>query len=73
MEPSNVTVFSFEVFEADGRSFMPFKATREAIESRYQGTVIDGTAEVVPVTALDEEGAYRRRSGWTEQHLALID
>lgn len=72
MEASNVTVYSFDVFEADGRSFMPFKATRADIESRYNGAILDGTAEVVSVTDLDEQGHYRRWSGWTEQHFARI-
>jgi hypothetical protein len=72
MESSNVTVYSFDVFGVHGRCFMPFKATREDIELHYNGAVLDSTAEVVPVTALDSEGHYRRWSGWTEQHFALI-
>jgi hypothetical protein len=36
--------------------------------------VIEGTAEVVPSSALDAQGHYRRwGSGWSEQHFALID
>jgi hypothetical protein len=73
VEPSNVTVYSFDVFDLEVRSFMPFKATREDIESHYNGAIIEGTAEVVPATALDSEGHYRRWSGWTEQHFALIN
>jgi hypothetical protein len=53
---------------------MPFKATREEILSRYHGQIIEGTAEVVPQTLLDNDGHYRRwGSGWTEQHFALIN
>ena len=74
VEPSNVTVYSFDVFDVEGRCYMPFKATREAITARYRGQVIEGTAEVVPQSALDDEGRYRRwGSGWTEQHFALIN
>jgi hypothetical protein len=73
VESSNVTVYSFDVFDVDGRSYMPFKATREEIVTRYGGQVIEGTAEVVPLAALDDEGHFRRWSGgWTEQHFALV-
>jgi hypothetical protein len=74
VEPSNVTVYSFDVFDVDGRCYMPFKATREEILSRYHGQIIEGTAEVVPQTLLDNDGHYRRWGrGWTEQHFALIN
>ena len=73
MEPSNVTVYSFDVCDADGRCYMPSKATREETTARYRGQVIEGTAEVVPLSELDGEGHYRRwGEGWTEQHFALI-
>ncbi|MDZ5457434.1 hypothetical protein [Azohydromonas lata] len=73
MEPHQVTVYSFDVFDVDGRNYMPFKATREEILSRYGGQLIEGTAETVPLDALDDEGHYRRWSGgWTEQHFALL-
>lgn len=74
MEASNVTVYSFDVFNDDGRSYVPFKATREEIVRRFGGQVIEGTAEVVPRSALDDEGHYRRwGSGWTEQHFAQLN
>jgi hypothetical protein len=74
VEPSKVTVYSFDVFDSDGRSYMPFKATREEITGRFRGQVIEGTAEVVPLSALDGEGHYRRwGGGWTEQHFAQIN
>lgn len=73
MEPSNVTVYSFDVFVENGRSYMPFKATREVIAARYHGQVIEGTAEVVSLFDLDTEGHYRRwPNGWTEQQFALV-
>ncbi len=74
MKPSNVTVYSFDVVGTDGRCYMPFKATREEITARYRGRIIEGTAEVVPLSELDGEGRYRRwGGGWTEQHFALIN
>lgn len=74
MEPSNVTVYSFDVVDAEGRCYVPFKATREEITARYRGQIIEGTGEVVPLSALDSEGHFRRwGSGWTEQHFALIN
>jgi hypothetical protein len=42
----------------------PFKATRSAIEA-LQGKLLPGTCEDVPVSALDEQGRYvRRTSQW---------
>ncbi|NML17782.1 hypothetical protein [Azohydromonas caseinilytica] len=73
MESSKITVYSFDVFDTEGRSYMPFKATREDIAHRYRGTVIEGTGEQVPLLALDKEGRYRRwPEGWGEQHLERI-
>lgn len=43
----------------------PFKATREAIEARYGGQVLEGTAQSVDPSDLDAHGRYRRQpTGW---------
>ena len=73
MEPFGVTVYSFEVLELEGIHHMPFKATREVIESRHGGKVIDGTDEVVPASRLDGDGHYQRwPNGWTLEQLQRI-
>ena len=73
MESSKVTVYSFDVFDTEGRSYVPFKATREDIASRYHGALIEGTAEQVPLSALDAQGRYRRWPvGWDEQQFQRI-
>jgi hypothetical protein len=73
METFSVTVYSFEVVEQAGICHMPFKATREAIESRHGGKIIDGTDEVVPASWLDGDGRYRRwPTGWTLEQLQHI-
>jgi hypothetical protein len=52
---------------------MPFKATREDIESRHGGRIIEGTGEDVAQTVLDCKGGYQRQaSGWTPQRLQQI-
>jgi hypothetical protein len=73
MDPFRVTVYSFEVLELDGVRHMPFKATREAIESRHGGTPITGTEEVVPASELDSDGHYQCwPHGWTLEQLQRI-
>jgi hypothetical protein len=74
MALASVTVYSFEAPDVAGVRHMPFKATREAIESRHGGRVIDGTGEHVPLAALDGEGRYQRQaSGWTPHLLQQIE
>jgi hypothetical protein len=74
MALAQVTVYSFEVLlDSEMMRYMPFKATREAIESRPGGRVIEGSGEEVPAAALDSEGRYRRLdSVWTPQLLQQI-
>lgn len=73
MEPLSVTVYSFEILDLEGIRHMPFKATREDIESRHGGTVIKGTDEVVPASTLDRDGRYHRwAGGWTVEQLQQI-
>jgi hypothetical protein len=74
MPPATVTVFAFEVFDAEGVRHMPFKATREAVEWRHGGHVIEGTGEQVPMQALDGDGRYQRQAiGWTPARLRQIE
>lgn len=73
MESFGVTVYSFEILDEGGMHYMPFKATREVIESRHGGKIIDGTDEVVPVSKLDGSGRYQRwPNGWTLEQLQHI-
>lgn len=74
METVPVMVYSFEVLEPEGVCHMPFKATREAVENRYGGRIIDGTGEEVHQSDLSNEGGYRRQTcGWTPQRLQQIE
>lgn len=60
-------VYNFEFYEAVSKGFVlaPFKARRADVEQRYQGRILEGTAEVVPADALDPQGRYRRvATGW---------
>jgi hypothetical protein len=70
METSGfVTVFNFSEFElgSDAPYVSAYKATRETIVSELKCDVMEGTGEVVPVTALDDKGRYRRfATGWGE-------
>jgi hypothetical protein len=64
-----VRVYSFRLpdptFEL--ASVAPYKATREAIERRFVGEVIEGTGEDVGVDELDPHGCFRRvATGWGE-------
>jgi hypothetical protein len=73
MESACVTVYSFEVVDWDGVRHMAFKATREDIEGRHGGKVIEGTAEVVYASRLDGDGRYQRwPMGWTIEQLQQI-
>jgi hypothetical protein len=67
-----ITVYSFEIPDPVGVRHMPFKATREAIESRHGGKLIEGTAEDVPASDLDEGHYHRWPAGWTAQQLQHI-
>ncbi|CAN5299052.1 hypothetical protein BH11PSE9_BH11PSE9_15300 [soil metagenome] len=68
-QPDTVVVFNFRTLEG-GHEFthlLPFKATREAIESVFGGTVLEGTGQRVERAELDESGRYRRvATGWGE-------
>lgn len=69
VEVRTVTVYAFHTVEGEVETFMhaPFKATREAIVSRYGGRVLEGTAEHVDADQLDAQGRYRRiATGWGE-------
>jgi hypothetical protein len=66
-ESAEVTVYNYLSFDgAQGSRFpAPFKAPRERIETALNGKVLEGTAETVHASQLDEEGRYRRRAtGW---------
>ena len=66
-EPVEVTVYNYLSFDGAQRSPFPapFKAPRERIEKALNGKVLEGTAETVLASQLDEEGRYRRRAtGW---------
>lgn len=62
-----VTVYNFSQFEVG--SDMPvvssFKAQRQAIAKTFKGQVLEGTAEEVPASELDQDGRFRRiATGW---------
>lgn len=62
-----VTVYHFRVYEGAGElpRVIGFKTTRDRIEGDYLGEVIEGTAETIAVTDLDEDGCYHRvATGW---------
>ncbi len=70
-DTETVTVYAFHILgqDTEGFEFAPFKTTRETIEQRYRGRVLEGTAEEVEISALDEEGRYRRiATGWGVLH-----
>lgn len=61
------TVYAFACLDhgVELSSVAPFKATREAIEQRFAGQVLEGTAERVDPDELDAWGCYvRRPTGW---------
>lgn len=62
-----VSVYSFRVFDvlAGAKSVALFKATSEAIATRFAGEPIEGTREEVARDDPDEHGCYRRvATGW---------
>jgi len=62
-----VTVFYFSRFELGSQTpaISSYKATRETIETRLKGKVLEGTGEKVPRDAIDREGRFRRiATGW---------
>jgi hypothetical protein len=66
-ESTEVTVYNYLTFDGGQRSRLPapFKAPRERIETALNGKVLEGTAETVLASQLDEKGRYRRRAtGW---------
>lgn len=65
-EPGEVLVYAFQVYDARTKDeqTVPYKAPLERIE-QAGGRPLLGTAEAVPVEALDREGRYRRiATGW---------
>ena len=66
-DPPEVTVYNYQTFDLGQKSRIPapFKAPRERIETALNGKVLEGTAETVLKSQLDDEGRYRRRAtGW---------
>ena len=64
-----VKVYGFAVFDAQQGAMRPsrYKASRELIATRFNGEVLEGTAEFVDADALDENGRYRRvATAWGE-------
>jgi hypothetical protein len=64
-----VTVYSFRVFDLESKDMQVsgYKATRKAIGALRRAEVLEGTAEQVPASALDEHQHFRRRAtGWGE-------
>jgi hypothetical protein len=57
-----VRVYGFAVFDMEAGAMRPsrYKAPRDLIETRLNGAVLEGTAELVDSEALDDEGRYRR-------------
>lgn len=65
--PPTVTVFNFRLFGPNegGGIQPPYKATRDKIVQQLRGVVLEGTAEEVEPSMLDDEGIYRRvATGW---------
>lgn len=74
MASRTVTVYSFEVMDGGGRSYVPFKATREDISAHYGGQIIEGTGEDVRMSDLDEHGRLRRlATGWDPTNLGQLE
>lgn len=62
-----VTVYNFSQFEigSDTPVLSGFKAQRQAIAKIFRGQVLEGTAEEVPESELDQDGRFRRvATGW---------
>lgn len=68
-ERKKVTVYSFWVqeFLPESATLATFKASREDIQQKFKGQVLEGTGEQVLVSELDSEGRHRRiATGWGE-------
>ena len=64
-----VTVFGFKMFDLETREMQVVgcKATLDAIGRLGLAEPVPGTAEDVPLGALDDQGRYRRvATGWGE-------
>jgi hypothetical protein len=64
-----VTVYNFRTFDQGVEASEPtrYKATRERIAELREALILEGTAEQVPRSALDDQGFYRRiATGWGE-------
>lgn len=62
-----VTVYNLSQFEigSDTPVVSGFKAQRQAIAKIFKGQVLEGTAEDVPESELDQDGRFRRvATGW---------
>jgi hypothetical protein len=62
-----VTVYSFQILDEgpERARHAPFKAPRQDIVSRYNALILEGTAQEVEESELDEERRYRRvPTGW---------
>jgi len=68
-ERKTVTVYSFWVqeFLPESATLSTFKASREQIQNKLKGQVLEGTGEQVLVSELDSQGRLRRiATGWSE-------
>lgn len=66
-ESGSVIVYAFMSLDLgiESASMAPFKATRQAIEQRFRGRVLEGTAQAVDPDELDDEGRLARiPTGW---------
>jgi hypothetical protein len=64
-----VTVYSFRVFDLESKDMRVsrYKATRKAIAAVRGAQVLEGTAEQVAASALDQHQRFRRlATGWGE-------
>jgi len=63
------TVYSFQILDEgpERPRHAAFKAPREEIVSRYNALILEGTAQEVPESELDDERHFQRRpTGWGE-------
>ena len=68
-ETRTVIVYNFRVRSghAESASQARYKSTRERIATWPGAELLEGTGERVPVSALDDEGRYRRvATAWGE-------
>ncbi len=66
-ETDSVTVYAFMTLDRgiESSTMAPFKATRAAIERRFGGRLLEGTAQEVDPDELDGEGRLARLpTGW---------